>query len=167
MKLLWCRWWTAGCAVMSYLAAVARCDCFHLLQVVSTSDRATSTQTLWAQAKSSLRPFTAIITSLHHPGIKPIHQTSRRGTDSLSPTQTLCSIQSQTQNSLYSYRLNSVTTRCNMTLQHVINVIFSILDWPVVTKPYIFAEWYLADSWWTYQPRRASRMQAVQIFAIL
>lgn len=127
-KLLWCRWWTGGCAVMSYLAAVARCDCSHLLQVVSTSDRPTSTQTLWAQAKNSHRPFTVIMTSLHHPVIKPIHQTSRRGTDSLSATQN-CVLFTVRHGTflliiLLHWRLNRVITRCDTTLQHVINVIF-------------------------------------------
>lgn len=39
-----CAWWTGWCVVMSYLAAVARYDCSHLLQVRSTCDRPTSAQ---------------------------------------------------------------------------------------------------------------------------
>ncbi len=117
-KMLWCRWWTGGCAVISYLAAVARCDCSHLLQVVSTSDRPTSTQTLWAQAKSSHRPFTVIMTSLHHPVIKPIHQTSRRETDSLSATQKLCSIESQTRDIPTHYIVKLKVKSCHNQMQH-------------------------------------------------
>lgn len=170
-KLLWCRWWTGGCAVMSYLAAVARCDCSHLLQVVSTSDRPTSTQTLWAQAKSSHRPFTVIMTSLHH------HQTSRRGTDSLSATQKLCSIQSQTRDTPTHYIVTLKVKPCHNQMQHdpatrdkcdIFHIHFHRVF--ILTSHdktvFLFVECYLTDTLWIYQPRRASRMQTVTVVKI-
>lgn len=154
-KLLWCRWWSGGCAVMSYLAVVARCDCSHLLQVVSTSDRATSTQTLWAQAKSSHRTFTVIMTSLHHPVIKPIHQTSGRGTDSLSATRDIPThyIVTLKVRPCHNQMQHDPATRDKCDLFHnTFHIIFILTSHE---KQFIFVECYLNDTLWIYQAEKS------------
>lgn len=105
------------------------------------------------------------------------HQTSRRGTDSLSATQKLCSIQSQTRDIPTHYIVTLKVKPCHNQMQHdpatrdkcdIFHIHFHRVF--ILTSHdktvFLFVECYLTDTLWIYQPRRASRMQTVTVVKI-